>query len=83
MAVTLTIIALSYGWFVLWIKRLKDRQEMEHSVTPEVLFTLLASNRDVLVFDVRLPLDLLADSEIQLHAQHHRATGQRLGLAED
>jgi rhodanese-related sulfurtransferase len=36
----------------------------EHSITPEALQTLLASNQDVLLFDVRLPLDLLADSEI-------------------
>jgi rhodanese-related sulfurtransferase len=65
MAVTLTAVCALVLLVVLWIKRLKDRQEMEqHSITPEVLHTLLASNRDVLVFDVRLPLDLLADSEI-------------------
>ncbi|MDQ1450739.1 MAG: hypothetical protein QOK38_605 [Acidobacteriaceae bacterium] len=36
----------------------------QHSITPEALHALLASNREVLVFDVRLPLDLLADSDI-------------------
>jgi rhodanese-related sulfurtransferase len=65
MAVTLTTVCVLVLLVVFWIKRLKDRQEMErHSITPEVLHTLLASNRDVLVFDVRLPLDVLADSEI-------------------
>ena len=65
MAVTLTAICAVVLLVALWIKRLKDRQEMEqHSITPEVLHALLASNQDVLLFDVRLPLDLLADSEI-------------------
>jgi rhodanese-related sulfurtransferase len=65
MAVTLTAVCAVVLLVVLWIKRLKDRQEMEqHSITPEVLHALLASNQDVLLFDVRLPLDLLADSEI-------------------
>jgi rhodanese-related sulfurtransferase len=65
MAVTLAAVCALVLLVVLWIKRLKDRQEMEqHSITPEVLHTLLASNRDVLVFDVRLPLDFLTDSEI-------------------
>ena len=49
----------------MWNKRTRDRQEWEqHSITPEALHTLLASNHDVLVFDVRQPLDLLVDSEI-------------------
>ena len=65
MAVTLAAVCALVLLVVLWIKRLKVRQEMEqHSITPEVLHTLLASNRDVLVFDVRLPLDFLTDSEI-------------------
>jgi rhodanese-related sulfurtransferase len=65
MAVTLAAVCALVLLVVLWIKRLKDRQEMEqHSITPEVLHALLASNQDVLLFDVRLPLDLLADAEI-------------------
>jgi rhodanese-related sulfurtransferase len=49
----------------IWIKRVRAQNEMaEHSITPEALHSLLASNQDVLVFDVRQPLDLLADSEI-------------------
>ncbi|MCU1310128.1 MAG: Rhodanese-related sulfurtransferase [Candidatus Angelobacter sp.] len=47
------------------IKRLRDRKQIEqHSITPEQLHTLLATNQEVLVFDVRRPLELLADSEI-------------------
>ena len=34
----------------------------QHSITPETLHTLLATNRQVLLFDVRQPLDLLAHS---------------------
>jgi rhodanese-related sulfurtransferase len=46
-------------------KEKRDGREVQlHSVTPEALHTLLASNGNVLVFDVRLPLDLLADPEI-------------------
>jgi rhodanese-related sulfurtransferase len=49
----------------IWIKRAKTQKELEqHSITPEALHSLLASNQEVLVFDVRQPLDLLADSEI-------------------
>ena len=54
---------------VIWIKRTRDRRELElQSITPEALHTLLSSNQEVLLFDVRQPLDLLADSEIILGA---------------
>ena len=50
---------------VLGIRRSRARHEMEqYGITPEGLHTLFASNQDVLLFDVRLPLDLLASSEI-------------------
>jgi len=49
----------------IWIKRRRDRRELElHSITPEALHTLMASNRGVLLLDVRQPLDLLTDAEI-------------------
>lgn len=52
------------------IKRARDRRELErYSVTPEALHAMLASHRDVVVLDVRLPLDLLAKSEIIPGAQ--------------
>ena len=50
---------------VIWIKRRRDQHMLEqHSITAEALHSLLASNHEVLLLDVRLPLDLLADSEI-------------------
>jgi len=50
---------------VLQIKRTTDRNAMEqHSITADALHTLLAANQEVLLFDVRQPLDLLANSEI-------------------
>jgi rhodanese-related sulfurtransferase len=60
---------------VLLIKRVRDRHERDrdelerHSISPQDLHALMASNQDVLLFDVRLPLDLLTDSEIIPGAQ--------------
>jgi rhodanese-related sulfurtransferase len=67
--IEIMVIPIALGALVLaiayWIKRARDRRELErYSITPEVLHGLLASNQEVLVFDVRLPLDVLADSEI-------------------
>ena len=59
-AIIATLVLIGF-----WIKSRRDRRELEeHSITPEALHTLLTSHQDVLIFDVRLPLDLLADSEI-------------------
>ncbi|AEU34493.1 rhodanese-like domain-containing protein [Granulicella mallensis] len=50
---------------VVWSRRSKARHEIEqYSITPEDLQALFASHQEVLLFDVRLPLDLLAYSEI-------------------
>jgi len=50
---------------IIWIRRTREKHDMElHSITPEALHALIASNQEVLLFDVRQPLDLLADSEI-------------------
>jgi len=66
---SLTLIAICVAvlclLIVIWIKRARNRHELElHSLTPEALHALLASNQEVRLFDVRQPLDLLADSEI-------------------
>jgi rhodanese-related sulfurtransferase len=62
------ILAVAIAVLVLigfWIKRRRDHRELEeHSITPEALHALLDSRKDVLLYDVRLPLDLLTDSEI-------------------
>lgn len=60
-AVAVAVLCLST---VIWIKHTRNQQVLEHSITPEALHTLLTSNQEILVLDVRQPLDLLADSEI-------------------
>ena len=55
---------------VVLARRRRDRREMErYSVTPEALHALMASKQEVLVIDVRQPLDLLGDSVIIPGAQ--------------
>lgn len=65
MAVDLTIICVVVVVARVLINRIGDRRELErHTITPEALYVLLASNRDVLVIDVRQPFDLLGNSVI-------------------
>jgi hypothetical protein len=67
MSLTLIVIcvAVLFSCIAVWLKRKRDRRVMEqHSITPEDLHALLASNQEVLLFDVRQPLDLLANTEI-------------------
>jgi rhodanese-related sulfurtransferase len=63
----LTIIAIViWGWLaVIWFRRIKARREIERlSITPEALHDLVVAQSNVLILDVRQPLDLLVDSEI-------------------
>ncbi|WP_260738798.1 rhodanese-like domain-containing protein [Tunturiibacter lichenicola] len=47
------------------IRQLRRRRVLEaHSIDPDTLHDLISKNQDILVFDVRQPLDLLAHSEI-------------------
>jgi rhodanese-related sulfurtransferase len=72
MNLTLTVIAIIiWGLLaVIWIRRIRTRREMERlSITPEALHDLIVVQHEVLVLDVRQPLDLLADSEIIPGAQ--------------
>jgi rhodanese-related sulfurtransferase len=56
------VVALLVG---LRIKRARERRELErYSVGPERLHELLSEDKKIKVFDVRLPLDLLAYSEV-------------------
>jgi rhodanese-related sulfurtransferase len=65
MAVILVVTCALLLVAVFWIRRRRaQRQLEEHSITPDALHSLLSSNREVLVYDVRLPLDVLAESEI-------------------
>jgi rhodanese-related sulfurtransferase len=68
-AVGIAIAALSLLLF-LRRKRLRDQQEREqHSITVDDLHSALTSHHGVLLFDVRQPLDLLANPEIIPGAQ--------------
>jgi rhodanese-related sulfurtransferase len=59
--VVLTVSLLA----VWWVKRARARRELERfTMAPETLYELLYPKRKVLVFDVRLPLDLLAHPEL-------------------
>ncbi|HMH15653.1 MAG TPA: rhodanese-like domain-containing protein [Edaphobacter sp.] len=50
---------------IIRLKRSRDKRELErYIIEPEALHILLNSNQNVLVVDVRQPLDLLAHSEI-------------------
>ena len=61
-AIAVAVLCLA---IVIWVQRARNQQLLEqHSITPEELHTLLASNQEILLVDVRQPLDLLADSEI-------------------
>jgi rhodanese-related sulfurtransferase len=73
MSFTLGIVGVLAAVSVLVILRQKharEQRELErHSITPEDLHALLASNQELLLFDVRQPLDLLAYPEIIPRAQ--------------
>ena len=62
--VVITIGALGLA-MVLWIKRERDLRTLaQHSTTAEALRAAMTSNAEILLFDVRQPLDLLAYPEI-------------------
>jgi rhodanese-related sulfurtransferase len=70
MFLAISIICAAVLLAVVLAKRMKDRRELErHTITPQTLQALLASNPDVLVFDVRQPLDLLGESVVIPGAQ--------------
>jgi rhodanese-related sulfurtransferase len=63
------VVALGI-FLVVRVKRRRDRRDLEqHSITAEELHALLASDQEVLLFDVRQPLDLLAYPEVIPKAQ--------------
>jgi|SRR5579863_3760964 len=63
------VVALGISLVVRW-KRRRDQRDLEqHSITADDLHELLASDQEVLLFDVRQPLDLLAYPEMIPKAQ--------------
>ena len=74
MILTLVLIAIALVMLsllvILRVKGQRDQRELaQHSITADELHTLLASSEEVLLLDVRQPLDLLANSEIIPKAQ--------------
>ena len=74
MILTIVLIAIAFVMLsllvILRVKGQRDQRELEqHSITADELHTLLASSEEVLLLDVRQPLDLLANSEIIPKAQ--------------
>ena len=67
MNVALTILAIIiWGYLgLIWIRRIQSRRQFERiSITPEALHDRIVAHQDLVILDVRQPLDLLADSEI-------------------
>ena len=57
------LIVLIFG--IIRMKQLRDRRKLErYSIDADELHMLLESKEDIVVLDVRQPLDLLAHSEI-------------------
>jgi rhodanese-related sulfurtransferase len=57
-------VVISLVLIGFWIKRRRQNRDLEsHSITPEALHTLMNTNHEVLLVDVRRPLDLLIDLE--------------------
>jgi len=57
--------ALLFVVLALWMKRRSQNRALQsHSISPDALNELMSTNHDVLLLDVRRPLDLLTDLEI-------------------
>ena len=67
MTLTLPVIAIAIicAIVVTWAKRSKSQSELDrHSISVEQLQSMMVSGQEVLLFDVRQPLDLLAYPEL-------------------
>jgi rhodanese-related sulfurtransferase len=62
---SIVVVALGLAVIVIWFKRRRDRDQLAHySISAKELHTNLAAGPLTLIYDVRLPLDLLADPNI-------------------
>ncbi len=66
LAITLVGVGvLAIGGYIVWARAEREREQLRRqSVMPEELYSLWAANEELLIFDVRQPLDLLAYPEI-------------------
>ncbi|MGB8888399.1 MAG: rhodanese-like domain-containing protein [Candidatus Korobacteraceae bacterium] len=63
--ISIICVVLACVLIAIRIKKTRERLNLErHSISPEDLHELRTSHQDLYLVDVRLPLDLLADSEI-------------------
>jgi hypothetical protein len=72
MTVSLALVAIPALGLIVFVlmRRKRDRDDLDqHSLTAEALHELLAARQELLIFDVRQPLDLLAYPEIIASAQ--------------
>ena len=59
------VIAIICALVITWAKRSKKQSELaRHSISVEQLQSMMVSGQEVLLFDVRQPLDLLAYPEL-------------------
>jgi len=70
MYLILAVIGIAVALIVVvWIKRKREQERLKrHTITADELHAVLDSKQEVLLYDVRRPLDLLADSEVILGA---------------
>jgi rhodanese-related sulfurtransferase len=72
MTLSVALVAIPAICLVVFVlmRHRRDRDDLQqHSLTAESLHDLLAANQELLIFDVRQPLDLLAYPEIIPSAQ--------------
>ena len=63
--ITSIVALISLGWILVALRRRHRRQEAkDHSISSEALYQRMREDKNLLLFDVRVPLDLLAHSEI-------------------
>jgi rhodanese-related sulfurtransferase len=61
----ITVLLVVALFAVLWLRAEHERRDLErHSIEPEALYTLMNAQKDVMLFDVRQPLDVLAEAEM-------------------
>lgn len=60
----IVVVGLAIGILIAMKQRSARRELALHSIEPGALHALMSAKKDVLVYDVRQPLDLLAYSEV-------------------
>jgi len=59
------VVAVVAIFAALWLRADRDRRLLDrHSINPEDLYVLMSARKEVLLFDIRQPLDILADAEM-------------------